>query len=310
VTATASATVPAANRRKTNRQVVIERLMGMGFALPALILLAVITIAPLVTLLVLSFTDYELGATEMAGVGLDNYGKAMSDPVFRRALRNTFLYVALVLPGAVVLGLFVAVLVHGRTRTRWVYQVIYFLPVTSTLIAMATVWQAILHPRLGPVNAVLRFFGFNEVAFLSEPAFVLPTLAVIGIWQLLGFNIVLFMAGLSAIPRDLYEAAEIDGCKGGLDRFLTITWPLLGPTTMFVIVTTSITAFKVFDTVAVMTRGGPAGASEVLLYTIYLEGFQYFHTAYAAALTVIFLAFVLVFSAVQAFMLDRRAHYG
>jgi multiple sugar transport system permease protein len=310
VTATASATVPAANRRKTNRQVVIERLMGMGFALPALILLAVITIAPLVTLLVLSFTDYELGATEMAGVGLDNYGKAMSDPVFRRALRNTFLYVALVLPGAVVLGLFVAVLVHGRTRTRWVYQVIYFLPVTSTLIAMATVWQAILHPRLGPVNAVLRFFGFNEVAFLSEPAFVLPTLAVIGIWQLLGFNIVLFMAGLSAIPRDLYEAAEIDGCKGGFDRFLTITWPLLGPTTMFVIVTTSITAFKVFDTVAVMTRGGPAGASEVLLYTIYLEGFQYFHTAYAAALTVIFLAFVLVFSAVQAFMLDRRAHYG
>jgi multiple sugar transport system permease protein len=310
VTATASATVPAANRRKTNRQVVIERLMGMGFALPALILLAVITIAPLVTLLVLSFTDYELGATEMAGVGLDNYGKAMSDPVFRRALRNTFLYVALVLPGAVVLGLFVAVLVHGRTRTRWVYQVIYFLPVTSTLIAMATVWQAILHPRLGPVNAVLRFFGFNEVAFLSEPAFVLPTLAVIGIWQLLGFNMVLFMAGLSAIPRDLYEAAEIDGCKGGFDRFLTITWPLLGPTTMFVIVTTSITAFKVFDTVAVMTRGGPAGASEVLLYTIYLEGFQYFHTAYAAALTVIFLAFVLVFSAVQAFMLDRRAHYG
>ncbi len=310
MTVTASATVPAANRRKTNRQVIIERLMGMGFALPALILLAVITIAPLVTLLVLSFTDYELGATEMAGVGLDNYGKAMSDPVFRRALRNTFLYVALVLPGAVVLGLFVAVLVHGRTRTRWVYQVIYFLPVTSTLIAMATVWQAILHPRLGPVNAALRFFGFNEVAFLSEPAFVLPTLAVIGIWQLLGFNMVLFMAGLSAIPRDLYEAAEIDGCKGGLDRFLTITWPLLGPTTMFVIVTTSITAFKVFDTVAVMTRGGPAGASEVLLYTIYLEGFQYFHTAYAAALTVIFLAFVLVFSAVQAFVLDRRAHYG
>ena len=310
MTATTSATVLAAKRRKTNRQVIIERLMAMGFAVPALILLAVITIAPLVTLLVLSFTDYELGATEMTGVGLDNYGKAMADPVFRRALRNTFLYVALVLPGAVVLGLLVAVLVHGRTRTRWIYQVIYFLPVTSTLIAMATVWQAILHPRLGPVNAVLRFFGFNEVAFLSEPAFVLPTLAVIGIWQLLGFNMVLFMAGLSAIPRDLYEAAEIDGCKGGLDRFLTITWPLLGPTTMFVIVTTSITAFKVFDTVAVMTRGGPAGASEVLLYTIYLEGFQYFHTAYAAALTVIFLTFVLVFSAVQVFVLDRRAHYG
>ena len=121
---------------------------------------------------------------------------------------------------------------------------------------------------------------------------MLPTLAAIGIWQLVGFNMVLFLAGLSAIPRDLYEAAEIDGCRSGIDRFLTITWPLLGPTTMFVIVTTSITAFKVFDTVAVMTRGGPMGSSEVLLYAIYLEGFQYFHMGYAAALTLIFLAFV------------------
>jgi multiple sugar transport system permease protein len=132
---------------------------------------------------------------------------------------------------------------------------------------------------------------------------------VIGIWQLLGFNMVLFLAGLSAIPKDLYEAAEIDGAASGIDRFLTITWPLLGPTTMFVIVTTSITAFKVFDTVAVMTRGGPMGSSEVLLYNIYLEGFQYFHTGYAAALTVIFLVFILAFSAFQTFALDRRVHY-
>jgi multiple sugar transport system permease protein len=288
----------------------IEKLMGMGFASPALLLMAVITVAPLSILLALSFTDYELGATELSGVGLGNYAKAFADPVFRRALRNTLLYVAIVLPGAVGLGLFVALLVHARTRTRWLYQLIYFLPVTSTLIAMATVWQVLLHPKLGPVSAALRALGIGEVAFLSEPSLVLPTLAVIGIWQLLGFNMVLFMAGLSAIPRDLYEAAEIDGCTAALDRFLTITWPLLGPTTMFVIVTTSITAFKVFDTVAVMTRGGPAGASEVLLYTIYLEGFQYFHTAYAAALTVVFLAFILVFSAIQAFVLDRRVHYA
>ena len=144
---------------------------------------------------------------------------------------------------------------------------------------------------------------------LSEPAYVLPTLAGIEIWHLLGFNMVLFLAGLSAIPRDLYEAAEIDGCRGGIDRFLTITWPLLGPTTMFVIVTTSITAFKVFDTVAVLTRGGPMGASEVLLYAIYLEGYQYFHMGYAAALTLVFLVFVLIFSVVQTFVLDRRVHY-
>ena len=116
---------------------------------------------------------------------------------------------------------------------------------------MATVWQFLLHPSLGPVNGLLRALGFHEIGFLSEPAYVLPTLAAIGVWHLIGFNMVLFLAGLSAIPRDLYEAAEIDGCRSGIDRFLTITWPLLGPTTMFVIVTTNCSTRLVFGTVTV-----------------------------------------------------------
>ena len=291
------------------RQQRIERFAGLSFVFPAFVLLVVIDIVPLLVLLYLSFTNYELGALSSKFVGLDNFRKTLVDPVFRRSLGNTFVYVAIVLPAAVGLALLVAVLLHGRRRSRSFYEVVYFLPVTSTLIAMATVWQFLLHPSLGPVNGVLRALGFHEIGFLSEPSYVLPTLAAIGVWHLIGFNMVLFLAGLSAIPRDLYEAAEIDGCRGGIDRFLTITWPLLGPTTMFVIVTTSITAFKVFDTVAVMTRGGPMGASEVLLYAIYLEGYQYFHMGYAAALTLVFLVFVLVFSVVQTFALDRRVHY-
>ena len=304
--ATLAAPVPVPRR---NRQRLIESVAGCGFAVPAFILLLLTNLVPLAALLYLSFTNYELGAIDTRFLGLDNFHKALGDPVFRRSLYNTFAYVAMVIPGAVGLGLLIAVLLHRRKRTRSIYEVIYFLPVTSTLIAMATVWQFILHPALGPINGVLRALGLGEVAFLSEPAYVLPTLAAIGIWQLVGFNMVLFLAGLSAIPRDLYEAAEIDGCRRGVDRFLTITWPLLGPTTMFVIVTTSITAFKVFDTVAVMTRGGPMGSSEVLLYAIYLEGYQYFHMGYAAALTLIFLAFVLLFSVLQTFVLERRVHY-
>ena len=303
-----TASTPAATSLR--RREWLEKLTGMGFAMPAALLLLLTSLAPLAVLILLSFTDYDLGNVDLEAVGLANFGKAMSDPVFRRSLWNTFVYVAIVLPLAVGLGLLVAILVHGRKRTRSFYEVIYFLPVTSTLIAMATVWTFVLHPKLGPVNALLDLIGLERQAFLSDPALVLPTLAVIGVWQLVGFNMVLFIAGLTAIPKDLYEAAEIDGCANPVDRFLTITWPLLGPTTMFVIVTTSITAFKVFDTVAVMTHGGPMGSSEVLLYTIYLEGFQYFHTAYAAALTVVFLAFILVFSVIQAFLLDRRTHYG
>ena len=306
---TSAAAIPYVAQAHPDRQRMIERVAGIGFAFPAFLLLLLTNVVPLLVLLYLSFTDFKLGALESHFLGLDNFRKALGDPVFRRSLANTFVYVAIVLPGAVGLGLLVAVLLHKRKRTRSFYEVIYFLPVTSTLIAMATVWQFILHPRLGPVNAVLRAMGFDAIPFLSEPAYVLPTLAAIGIWQLVGFNMVLFLAGLSAIPRDLYEAAEIDGCRSGIDRFVTITWPLLGPTTMFVIVTTSITAFKVFDTVAVMTRGGPMGSSEVLLYAIYLEGYQYFHMGYAAALTLIFLGFVLLFSILQTFVLERRVHY-
>lgn len=302
--------IPAhAHNAGEGRQRRIEAWYGVAFSLPAFVLLLLTILAPLAVLGWLSFTDYELGAVEVTAVGLKNFEKALVDPVLRRSLFNTLVYVAIVLPASVMLALVVAILVHGRRHTRTFYEVIFFLPVTSTLIAMATVWQFLLHPKLGPINGILVALGFEAIPFLSEPALVLPTLAMIGIWQLVGFNMVLFLAGLSTIPRDVYEAAEIDGCVGAIDRFARITWPLLAPTTMFVLVTTSITAFKVFDTVAVLTRGGPIGASEVLLYVTYLEGFQYFHMGYAAALTLVFLAFILVFSIAQTFVLERRTHY-
>lgn len=284
-----------------------EGALGALFAAPAMLLIVVLILAPLACLIVLSLTDYEIGAVSIRWLGLGNFEKALGDPVFRRAIGNTLLYAALVLPGGVFLGLFAAVLVHGRRRSRGFYEVAYFLPVTATLIAMAAVWQFLLHPKLGPVNGMLKALGFAERAFISEPDLLIPTLAVIGLWNLIGFNMVLFLAGLSAIPRDLYDAAEVDGAGGSVTRFLTVTWPQLAPTTMFVAVTTSITAFKVFDTVAALTRG--RDGSEVLLYAIYLEGFQYFKMGYSAALTVIFLGFMLIFSVFQAFQLDRKVHY-
>ncbi|WP_447556365.1 carbohydrate ABC transporter permease [Vreelandella sp. EE22] len=284
-----------------------RQLKGYAFATPAALLLLCIYIVPLITLLGMSVTDYRLGAVVTQFVGLENFSKAFTDPVFRRAFTNTLLYVAIVIPFGVGLALFIATLIHARVRSRSFYEVVYFLPVTSTLVAMATVWQFILHPRLGPVNAVLSSFGIGEIAFLSHPMLIIPTLGVIGVWQVLGFNIILFLAGLSAIPRDLYDAARIDGVRRPIDRFMTVTWPMLGPTVMFVAVTTSITAFKVFETVAVLTRG--RDGSEVLLYALYLEGFEYFQMGYAAALTLIFLAFVLFLSIGQVLHLDRKVHY-
>ncbi len=280
---------------------------GPIFVAPAVLLLLLTYVVPLIALAVFSLTDYKLGAVSMRFLGLENFERAFSDPVFLRSLANTALYAALVIPFGVLLGLGVALLAHGRKRTRWIWETAYFLPVTATLVAMATVWQFLLHPSLGPVNAAIRALGHDPVSFLATPALLIPTLALIGIWQVLGFNMVLFLAGLSGIPKELYEAARLDGARNPIDLFLTVTWPMLAPTTMFVVVTTSISAFKVFETVAVLTRGRTG--SETLLYALYLEGFEYGETGYAAALTLLFLAIILVLSIGQTMHLDKKAHY-
>jgi multiple sugar transport system permease protein len=287
-----------------------KAIAGAAFAAPAFALMLALLIGPLLVLLGLSVTNYRLGAMAVNLVGLSHYAALFSDEVFQRALRNTFLYVGFVLPGAVFGGLGIALLVHARIRTRSFYEVIYFLPVTSTLVAMATVWQFMLHPSLGPVSAIFAALGLANVDLLNDPDLALGTLAMIGLWQQVGFNMVLFLAGLSAIPRDLYEAAALDGAGGGADRFLRVTWPLLGPTTMFVTITSTIAAFKVFDTVAVLTKGGPLGSTETLLYVLYLEGFQYFRTGYAAAMTIVLLAFLIILSVIQARVIDRKVHYA
>jgi multiple sugar transport system permease protein len=299
----ATADAGAPGRRLSNRRLWI----ALFFAAPATILLVAIYVLPMIVLAGFSLTDYRLGALTTRFIGFDNFVHAIRDPVFVRATANTALYAAIVIPAGVFLALGAALLVQGRRKSRAFWEVAYFLPVTATLVAMATVWQVLLHPSLGPVNAAIRALGYEPVSFLATPGLLIPTMALIGIWQIVGFNMVLFLAGLSNIPRDLYEAARLDGAKHPIDRFLTVTWPMLGPTTMFVVVTTSISAFKVFETVAVLTHG--RGGSETLLYDLYLEGFEYSNTGYAAALTVLFLAVVLVLSIGQTVHLDRKVHY-
>ncbi|WP_343313866.1 sugar ABC transporter permease [Brucella sp. BE17] len=282
-------------------------LRGLLFAAPAGLLLLATYIIPMIVLAGFSVTDYQLGALSFSFIGLDNFINAFSDPVFMRALRNTVIYALIVIPFGVFMALGVALLVYNRKKSRAFWEVAYFLPVTATLVAMATVWQFLLHPSIGPVNALIKWFGFEPISFLSNPSLLIPTMALMGIWQVLGFNMILFLAGLTAIPKDLHEAARLDGAKNPIDRFLTVTWPMLGPTTMFVVVTTSISAFKVFETVAVLTKG--RFGSETLLFDLYLEGFEYSNTGYAAALTLIFLAIVLVLSIGQTLHLDKKVHY-
>ena len=285
-----------------------QGMSGILLSVPSGLLLFSLYVAPLVCLLLLAFTNYEMGNVNIEWVGFSNFAHIWNDLVLRRSLWNTLLYVLWVVPLSVIGGLVVALLVHARKKTRSFYEVIYFLPVTSTLIAMATVWQFLLHPKLGPVNSLLNLAGMPSMNFLGDPTLMMATLAAIGIWQLIGFNMILFLTGLSNIPKELYEAASMDGVTHSLDRFLSITWPMLGPTTLFVVVTSTITGFKVFDTVAVLTQG--RNQSEVLLYDIYLEGFTYAKMGYASVLTLIFLLIIVGLSAWQSKHMDKTVHYA
>jgi multiple sugar transport system permease protein len=273
---------------------------------PAVFLMLVFLVGPLLCLIALSFTDYQLGAPSISYVGLANYEEMTGDDTVRISIANTLIYVAIVVPVSVALGLGAALLIDADGSLRGFYSAAYFLPVMATLIAMAIVWGFMLDPRIGAVNFALKAFGFRPLDFLHDRKLVLFTLCGIGIWQSVGFNMVLFMAGLTAIPSELYEAAAIDGARRGGSRFALVTWPMLAPVTLFTVVITAIRAFQVFDTVQVLTDGGPNKASEVLLHTIYAEAFGYFRVGYAAALVVVFLVFILALSAIRVFVLDRR----
>lgn len=288
-----------------------EALAGWAMTLPAALAYLLLLLLPTLAALLLAFTDYELGAPEIAWVGLGNFGEMLTDRGFRASVRNTLVYVGVVAPLSVLGGLGLALLVEGGARGRAFFRAVFFLPVVSLTVAMAAAWQYLLHPTIGPLNAALRSLGVAEPPFwLSSSDTVLLSLAAIGVWEGLGFNMVLFMAGLAAVPRELYAAAAVDGARGGFDRFRLVTWPLLGPTTLFVVTLSMVRSIRVFDTVAVLTQGGPNKASEVLLYTMYTEGFTFLRLGYSAAVTLVFLALVLALMWVQTRVLDRRVHYG
>ena len=277
--------------------------------LPATILMLLIYIVPISLVLLASFTDYTLVSDYYEFIGFDNYTRMFGDEVVGNSLKNTVFYAALFLPGAFIISLILAITIQEQKQFRSILEVLYFLPVTSTLAAMTLVWGALMDSSQGVINNMIEIFGFAGINWFGSEDVVLYSLAIISLWSVIGFNMVLFLAGLTSIPQSLYEAASMDGADHPLDKFFKITWPMLGPTAMFVAVTSSITAFKLFDTVAILTQGGPDRASEVFLYLTFLEGFEYFNMGYSAALSLVFLGIIFLFALAQALLTDKNVHY-
>lgn len=287
----------------------LEQRRAWRYVGPALLLMLAFTLLPTAAVALISLTDWQLGSSGLAFIGLANYGDMFHDRVFWKSLANTFVYVAMYVPVSVLLGLALAIAVESSGRLRGFYRTVFFIPVTTTFVAMAVVWEFMLHPDFGLINAALGTLGVARRNWLGEPDTVLVALAAIGIWLRLGFYMVLFIAGLRSIPRELYESAEIDGAASGWQRFRLVTWPMLAPTTLFVSVIALIQSFQVFETVAVLTRGGPNKASEVLVYTLYTEGFAFLRTSYASAITVVFMLILFTITLAKTRWLDRKVHY-
>jgi len=285
---------------------------GLGWLAvsPALLLLIGLLFGPVAAVVLFSLTDWQLGSSTFTFIGIANFRTLLADPTFWKALSNTLVYAAIVVPGTVLLGLMVALLIEASPGLRGFYRAAHFLPVMSTMSAMAIVWGSMLHPTIGLVNRALGAIGISGVNWLRDERTALLALALIGIWQGLGFAMVLFVSGLKAVPQQLYDAAAVDGADGILDRLRFVTLPMLGPVTMFVVILTAKRSFEVFDSVRVLTQGGPNYASVLLLDRLYTESFDFLRMGYGAALTVVYLAIIVLLTLTQARLLERRVHYS
>jgi multiple sugar transport system permease protein len=270
---------------------------GYGFVAPALTLIVIFFVAPVLASALLSLTDFDIYAVasraNLRVVGLDNYRRLLGDPLFWVALRNTFVFVVLAGPLSIGVSLAAAVLLTTRgVRFKALFRTLFFLPVVTTLVAVAVVWRYIYHPRFGLLNHALGMLGVGPIDWLGDPRFAMPAIILMALWKNFGFNMVIFIAGLQSIPDRLYEAASVDGATAAA-QFRWITLPMLAPTFLFVLVITMIGYFQLFAEPYVMTQGGPAHATLSMVLLMYLQGFRWWTMGYAAALAVVLFAIIL-----------------
>lgn len=283
-------------------------LSAWGFLAPALLLITVFFFLPVLAALALSFTDFDIYALgdldRLRFVGFNNYLQLLQSPLFWTALGNTLYFVAVGGPLSVAVSLSAALLINSPLiRFSGFFRVALFLPVVTTLVAVAVVWRYLYHPHYGLLNYGLSLIGIDPIDWLGDPRWAMPAIILMAVWKNFGFNMIIFIAGLQNIPPTLYEAARIDGA-GSWRQFRYITLPLLGPTFLFVALMTMIGYFQVFAEPYVMTQGGPANRTFSVVLLMYEEGFRWWNMGYASAAA--FILFVLILAATLLQLALRR----
>lgn len=290
VTAASAAMVLRSRRRDQSG-------LALGFLAPSLLHLVVFVATPILFAAYLSTHRWDVVVPDQPFVGLENFREMFTDAAFWNAMKNTLVF-SLNVPAGMVLSLGVALVLHARLRGLGALRAIYFLPSVSSFVAIALVWMWIYHPSFGAANVVLSAVGLPAFEWLNSSQTAMISLMIFSIWLGIGYQMVIFLAGLQGIPGELYEAATIDGA-GAFERFRRVTLPLLRPTTLFILVTSLISSFQVFTTVYVMTAGGPVGSTDVIVYHIYRAAWEQLRMGYASAVSWVLFVVIMLATWIQ-----------
>ena len=302
------------------------------YILPALAVVVVFRIVPILSSFLASLTEYDIGGFH-GFTGLENYARMFSDARFWSSVSNTVFFVLGVVPLGIAIPLLLAVLLRGKLFAKGFYRTVYFLPVVTSAVAVSVVWTWLFNPEAGPLNSVLAALGMDPLMWLREPrgvfdmllsplgvslpgvlagpSLALVSLMIVSVWKSIGYNTVLFLAGLENIPGEYYEAARLDGARR-LAIFRHVTWPLLSPTTYYVLIMSTITSFQTFALVYVMTPppgGGPLGTTNLLVFYLYQKAFDRFDIGYASAISVFLFVVLLGLTILQRRLAGRRVVY-
>jgi len=286
----------------------MRQVYGWLLLTPAAILLIAFTHYPTVATLWHSFFSQGTALRPAAYVGLENYLYMLDDEIFWKVVRNNILYAVGTIPASIAIALLMAVWVNGKLPLRGLARMAFFTPTILPMIAVANIWLFFYTPEIGLLDQITRQFGLPSHNWLGDPDTVLWCIVVLAIWKEAGFFMIFFLAALQSLPPELEEAGRLEGA-GRWYFFRRVTFPLLMPTTLFVLINAIINSFKLVDQLFILTKGGPDNASSLLLYYIYEVAFSFLDEAYAATLTVVLLATLAIIAIGQFFILDKRIHY-
>lgn len=286
-----------------------EWMWGYLLIAPTMMGLVLLNVIPLIQTFILSFQKTgDFGATTY--VGLENYKRLLTDPAILQATGNTLKYAIIVVPMTVIMSLVVAVLLNKNIKGKGFYRTLYFLPMIAAPAAIAMVWKWLFNSEFGLINYLLSFIGIEGPQWVSDPNFALISIAIVGIWSAIGYNMVLLLAGLQEIPKDYYEAASIDGA-GPFRQFFSITLPLISPSMFFVVVTSVISAFQVFDSIFMMIDKTSMAIerTQSLVFLFYQHSFIVNDKGYGSAIVMLLLSLILMVTAIQLNVQKKWVHY-